>query len=173
MKKYEARLSLENRNEKTGEWGERQTYQTEEIEDASEACLAANEIFENPDQAISDATADIFRGMTDAPDYSDTDTRWTLEIVEISDDGAEKCSLTAGNGNPNLRNGGLMIKQSYVPEPSIGGSDIVKMHKKTRKRIMKVYHVYDTICDTLDACKAKIAEHGDELVKIGDFYQIT
>lgn len=90
MKKYEARLSLENRNEKTGEWGERQTYQTEEIEDASEACLAANEIFENPDQAISDATADIFRGMTDAPDYSDTDTRWTLEIVEISDDGAEK-----------------------------------------------------------------------------------
>ena len=35
-----------------------------------------------------------------------------------------------------------------------------------------VYHVYDTICDTLDACKSKIAEHGDELVKIGDFYQI-
>ena len=35
-----------------------------------------------------------------------------------------------------------------------------------------VYHVYDTICDTLDACKAKIAKHGDELVKIGDFYQI-
>ena len=35
-----------------------------------------------------------------------------------------------------------------------------------------VYHVYDTICDTLNACKAKIKEHGDELVKIGDFYQI-
>ena len=35
-----------------------------------------------------------------------------------------------------------------------------------------VYHVYDTICDTLDTCKAKIAEHGDELVKTGDFYQI-
>ena len=35
-----------------------------------------------------------------------------------------------------------------------------------------VYHVYDTICDTLDVCKAKIAEHGDELVKTGDFYQI-
>ena len=35
-----------------------------------------------------------------------------------------------------------------------------------------VYHVYDTICDTFDACKAKIAEHGDELVKTGDFYQI-
>ena len=35
-----------------------------------------------------------------------------------------------------------------------------------------MYHIYDTICDTLDACKAKIAEHGDELVKTGDFYQI-
>ena len=35
-----------------------------------------------------------------------------------------------------------------------------------------VYHVYDTICDTLDACKAKIAGHGDELVKIGNVYQI-
>ena len=35
-----------------------------------------------------------------------------------------------------------------------------------------VYHVYDAICDTLDACKAKIVAHGDELVKIGDFYQI-
>ena len=35
-----------------------------------------------------------------------------------------------------------------------------------------VYHVYDTICDTLNACKAKIAAHGDELVKIGDFYKI-
>ena len=35
-----------------------------------------------------------------------------------------------------------------------------------------VYHAYDTICDTLDVCKAKIAEHGDELVKTGDFYQI-
>ena len=35
-----------------------------------------------------------------------------------------------------------------------------------------VYHIYDTICDTLDVCKAKIAEHGDELVKTGDFYQI-
>ena len=35
-----------------------------------------------------------------------------------------------------------------------------------------VYHVYDTICDTLDVCKAKITEHGDELVKTGDFYQI-
>ena len=35
-----------------------------------------------------------------------------------------------------------------------------------------VYHVYDTICDTLDACKAKIVAHGDELVKTGDFYQI-
>lgn len=36
-----------------------------------------------------------------------------------------------------------------------------------------VCHVYDTICDTLDACKAKIAKHGDELVKIGNIYQIT
>ena len=35
-----------------------------------------------------------------------------------------------------------------------------------------VYHVYDTICDTLEACKAKIVVHGDELVKVGDFYQI-
>ena len=35
-----------------------------------------------------------------------------------------------------------------------------------------VYHIYDTICDTLDVKKAKIAEHGDELVKTGDFYQI-
>ena len=24
-----------------------------------------------------------------------------------------------------------------------------------------VYHVYDTICDTLNACKAKIVAHGD------------
>lgn len=36
-----------------------------------------------------------------------------------------------------------------------------------------VSHMYDTICDTLDACKAKITEHGDELIKIGDFYQIV
>lgn len=35
-----------------------------------------------------------------------------------------------------------------------------------------VSHVYDTICDTLDACKAKIAARGDELIKIGDCYQI-
>lgn len=35
-----------------------------------------------------------------------------------------------------------------------------------------VVHVYDTLCETLDRCKAKIAEHGDELVKIGNIYQI-
>ena len=35
-----------------------------------------------------------------------------------------------------------------------------------------VLHVYDTLCETLDKCKAKIAEHGDELDKIGDIYQI-
>ena len=35
-----------------------------------------------------------------------------------------------------------------------------------------VLHVYDTLCETLDRCKAKIAEHGDELDKIGNIYQI-
>ena len=35
-----------------------------------------------------------------------------------------------------------------------------------------VVHVYDTLCETLDKCKAKISEHGDELVKIGNSYQI-
>ena len=90
MKKYEARLSLENRDEKTGEWSECQTYQVEEIENASEARAIANELNADPDQAISDATADIFRGMTDEPDYSNVDTLWTLEIVEIGDGAAEK-----------------------------------------------------------------------------------
>ena len=90
MKKYEARLSLENRDEKTGEWSEKQTYQVEEIENASEAHAIVDELLADPDQAISDATADIFRGMTDEPDYSNTNTLWTLEIVEIGDGGAEK-----------------------------------------------------------------------------------
>ena len=90
MKKYEARLSLENYNVKTGEWSEKQTYQVEEIEDASEAHAIADELIADPDQAISDATADIFRGMTDVPDYSNTNTLWTLEIVEIGAGGAEK-----------------------------------------------------------------------------------
>ena len=90
MKKYEARLSLETYNEKTGDWGERQVYQTESIKDGAEVCLIANELFEDPNQAIQDATADIFRDLVDEPDYSDVDTRWTLEIVEISDGGAEK-----------------------------------------------------------------------------------
>ena len=36
-----------------------------------------------------------------------------------------------------------------------------------------VAHVYDTLCETLDRCKAKITEHGDELDKIGDIYQIS
>ena len=90
MKKYEAKLSLENRDEKTGEWSEKQTYQVEEIENASEARAIADELIADPDQAISDATADIFRGMDDEPDYSDVDTLWTLEIVEIGDGGAEK-----------------------------------------------------------------------------------
>ena len=88
--KYEARLSLENCNEKTGEWSEKQTYQVEEIENASEAHEIVNELCADPDQAISDATADIFRGLNDAPDYSETDTLWTLEIVEIGEGGAEK-----------------------------------------------------------------------------------
>ena len=90
MKKYEARLSLENRDEKTGDWSERQTYQVEEIENASEAHAIANELNAGPDQAIRDVTADIFRGMIDLPDYSNVDTLWTLEIVEIGDGGAEK-----------------------------------------------------------------------------------
>ena len=90
MKKYEARLSLENRDEKTGDWSERQTYQVEEIESASEAHEIANELNADPDQAISDATADILRSMTDAPDYTNVDTLWTLEIVEIEEGGAEK-----------------------------------------------------------------------------------
>ena len=90
MKKYEARLSLENRDEKTGDWSERQTYQVEEIENASEARAIADELNADPDQAIRDATADIFRDMTDEPDYSNTDTLWILEIVEIGDGGAEK-----------------------------------------------------------------------------------
>ena len=88
--KYEARLSLENYNEKTGDWSEKQTYQVEEIENASEAHAIANELNADPNQAISDATSDIFRGMTDEPDYSDTNTLWTLEIVEIGEGGAEK-----------------------------------------------------------------------------------
>lgn len=90
MKKYEARVSLETYNAKTGDWSEHQVYQIEEIENASEACLIANELFEDPDQAIRDATADIFRGMDEKSDYSEMDTRWTLEIVEIGDGGAEK-----------------------------------------------------------------------------------
>ena len=89
MKKYEARLSLENRDAKTGEWSEKQAYQVEEIENASEARAIADELNNDPDQAISDATADIFRDMIDEPDYSDVDTLWTLEIVEINDGGAE------------------------------------------------------------------------------------
>lgn len=90
MKKYEARLSLENRDEKTGEWSEKQVYQVEEIENASEAHEIANELNAGPDQAIRDVTADIFRDMTDEPDYSNTDTLWTLEIVEIEEGGSEK-----------------------------------------------------------------------------------
>lgn len=90
MKKYEARLNLENRDEKTGEWRERQTYQIEEIANASEAHAIANELNADPDQAISDVTADIFRGMDNSPDYSNVDTLWTLEIVEIAEGGAEK-----------------------------------------------------------------------------------
>ena len=88
--KYEARLTIENRNEKTGEWSEKQVYQVEEIEDASEAHAIANELCADPDQAISDATADIFRDLNDAPDYSNVNTLWTLEIVEIGEGGAEK-----------------------------------------------------------------------------------
>ena len=90
MKKYEARLSIENRDEKTGDWSEKQIYQVEEIENASEAHAIANELNADPNQAISDATADIFRGMTNEPDYSNTNTLWALEIVEIGEGGAEK-----------------------------------------------------------------------------------
>ena len=36
-----------------------------------------------------------------------------------------------------------------------------------------VLHVYDTLCETLDRCKDKIVDHGDELDKIGDIYQIS
>lgn len=90
MKKYEARLSLENRDEKTGDRSEKQAYQVEEIESASEAHEIANELNAGPDQAIRDVTADILRGMIDAPDYSNTDTLWTLEIVEIEEGGSEK-----------------------------------------------------------------------------------
>lgn len=88
--KYEARLSLENRDEKTGEWSEKQVYQIEEIENASEAHAIADELNADPDQAISDATADIFRGMIDEPDYSNVNTLWTLEIVEIGEGRSEK-----------------------------------------------------------------------------------
>ena len=90
MKKYEARLNLENRDEKTGEWSEKQAYQVEEIENASEARAIADELNADPDQAIRDATADIFRSMIDVPDYANVDTLWTLEIVEIAEGGAEK-----------------------------------------------------------------------------------
>ena len=100
--KYEARLSIENRNEKTGEWGERQTYQVEEIEDASEAHAIVNELCADPDQAISDATSDIFRDLDDAPDYADGDTPWTLEIVEIGDGGAEKILAECENWESEL-----------------------------------------------------------------------
>ena len=88
--KYEARLSIANRNEKTGDWSEKQIYQVEEIENASEARAIVDEICADPDQAINDATADIFRGMDDEPDYSNTNTLWTLEIVKIEEGGAEK-----------------------------------------------------------------------------------
>ena len=88
--KYEARLSLENRNEKTGDWSEKQTYQVEEIDTAAEARAIADELNDDPDQAIRDVTADIFRSMTDEPDHSNVDTLWTLEIIEIGDGGAEK-----------------------------------------------------------------------------------
>ena len=88
--KYEARLIIENRDEKTGEWSEKQTYQVEEIENASEAHAIADELNADPDQAIRDVTSDILRGMIDASDYSNTDTLWTLEIVEIGEGGAEK-----------------------------------------------------------------------------------
>ena len=90
MKKYEAKLKLETYNEKTGGWSEKQVYQTEEIENASDACLIANEVYKDPDQAIKDATADVFRAMDEKSDYSETDTRWTLEIIEVGDGGAEK-----------------------------------------------------------------------------------
>ena len=90
MIKYEARLNLENRVEKTGAWSEKQVYQIEEIENASEAHAIVEELCADPDQAIRDVTADIFRGMIDKPDYSNIDTLWTLEIVEIGDGGAEK-----------------------------------------------------------------------------------
>ena len=95
--KYEARLSIENRDEKTGEWSEKQVYQIAEIENVSEARAIADELNNDPDQAISDATADIFRGMIDEPDYSNVDTLWTLEIVEIGEGGAEKI-LAGCNG---------------------------------------------------------------------------
>ena len=36
-----------------------------------------------------------------------------------------------------------------------------------------VLHVYDTLCETFDRCKTKISEHGDELDKIGNIYQIS
>lgn len=90
MKKYEARLTIENRNEKTGDWSEKQVYQIEEIENASEARAIANELNDDPEQAIHDVTADIFRGMDNVPEYSNTDTLWSLEIVEIGEGGAEK-----------------------------------------------------------------------------------
>lgn len=88
--KYEARLSLESRDEKTGAWSEKQVYQIEEIENASEAHEIANELNADPDQAIRDVTADVFRTMNNSPDYSNVDTLWTLEIVEIGEGGAEK-----------------------------------------------------------------------------------
>lgn len=90
MKNYEARLSVETRNKKTGNWSEKQVYQAEPIDSASEACLIANELFADPDQAIRDATADVFREAKKMPDYSEMDILWTLEIIEINDGGAEK-----------------------------------------------------------------------------------
>ena len=36
-----------------------------------------------------------------------------------------------------------------------------------------ILHVYDVLRETLDECKAKIAEHGDELDKIGNVYQLS
>ena len=102
MKKYEARLSLENRDEKTGEWSEKQTYQVEEIENASEAHAIVDELNADPNQAISDATADVVRAMIDEPDYSNTNTLWTLEIVEIGEGGAEKVLAECENWESDL-----------------------------------------------------------------------
>lgn len=102
MKRYEARLIVQIWNEKNHDWGESQAYQTETIENESEAYSVAKELDEDPDQAIRDVTADIFRGMDEEQDYSETNYFWTLKIIAIDDGGKETLLAFCGEWESKL-----------------------------------------------------------------------